>query len=148
MKNDNIIKITHEYLVIISAKWLKKHKENIAVPNCQTIALENMTATGETPDVIGWCSWASVIMEIKTSRQDFKKDLKKPFRESPSLGAGDFRLYSCPKGLIKPDEIPRNWGLLYYSGKKLEMVITPKKIKSNLESERTMLVSLIRKLTK
>lgn len=26
---------------------------------------------------------------------------------------GDYRYYCCPKGLIKPEELPLGWGLLY-----------------------------------
>jgi len=139
--------MTHKKLTDSGAKWLKKHSKNIIIPNCNIIAndLKTATNTGEIPDIIGWCSWASVLIETKVSREDFKADFKKVFRINEFLGVGEFRYYLVPDGLIAENEIPKNWGLLYHSGNNIEIVKIATKAESNLDCERTILLSLLRR---
>ena len=49
----------------------------------------------------------------KISKSDFKADAKKDFRSCESKGIGQLRYYACPEGLIKPEELPPKWGLIY-----------------------------------
>ena len=76
--------MTHEQIVVIAGKWLKKHEQNIVIPNCSLVLTELVAATtsGEIPDVIGWCSWISVLIEVKTSRADYFRDSLNGFSES------------------------------------------------------------------
>ena len=137
----------HDDLTLLGAKWLKQHTKNIIVPNCREIAIDLSTATitGEQPDIIGWCSWASVLIETKVSRPDFLADKKKSFRINPNLGVGNFRYYLVPEGLIKENELPDNWGMLCYSNSGIEIRRAANKVKSNLDCERTILLSLMRR---
>ncbi|NEH32643.1 hypothetical protein [Rhizobium ruizarguesonis] len=32
----------------------------------------------------------------------------------PQRGMGHYRSYLCPKGLITPEDVPENWGLIWY----------------------------------
>ena len=100
--------ITHDELVIAGEKWLKR---SIGV---RFTLSELVTAAGEIPDIIGWKSGFSILIECKTSRADFLTDKKKFFRRYPYEGMGTYRLYLCPTGLIHSDELPKGWGLLYY----------------------------------
>jgi hypothetical protein len=139
---------SHKELIEIVAKWLKKHTNNAQIPNCPYIAKDLMTNTdnGEIPDVIGWNYWTSVLIEVKVSRQDFLKDQNKKFRYMPELGMGEFRYYCCPEGLIKEEELPEGWGLLYLNDKnKIDTIKIADRKESNLMCERTMLLSLIRR---
>lgn len=52
-------------------------------------------------------------MEAKTSLNDFRADLKKPFRVYPQNGMGLYRYYICEPGVITEDDLPERWGLLY-----------------------------------
>jgi hypothetical protein len=138
----------HKELIEIASKWLKKHTNNAQIPNCPYITKDLMTNTdtGEIPDVIGWNYWTSVLIEVKVSRQDFLKDQNKKFRSIPELGMGEFRYYCCPEGLIKEDELPEGWGLLYLNNKnKIDTIKVGNRKDSNLMCERTMLLSLIRR---
>jgi len=74
----------------------------------------------ETPDVIGFYSGRSVLIESKTNRRDFLNDKKKPHRNG--CGIGDYRLFLCKEDLIHPDELYDDWGLLYTDGKKVWLV--------------------------
>ena len=140
--------MTHTDIINHTAKWLKNHPQNIAVPNCTTILkeLKSATESGEIPDVIAWCSWASVLVEVKTSRSDFLKDRCKPFRISPAKGVGNFRYYISPPNIIKPNEIPEYWGLLQINeNEKIEIIKVAQNQFANTECERTILLSLIRR---
>lgn len=79
--------------------------------------------TKEKPDVVGFRSNCSAVIECKTSRGDFLADAKKPFRSDG--GIGTYRFYLCPTGLIVPEELPAGWGLLYFDGKKVQEVVCP-----------------------
>ena len=79
----------------------------------------------------------SFIVECKTSRSDFKRDASKPFRMNPEDSCGNWKYYLCPENLIRPDELPDKWGLIYVNEKgKCKLIIHPyKKSKQNRFNE-------------
>lgn len=95
---------THAELVEIAYRWILKRG------SCGVAFKELRSYNAEIPDVIGFGSGFSSVIECKTSRSDFLSDKKKPHR---AKGMGTFRYYCCPIGLIKPEELPEKWGLLY-----------------------------------
>lgn len=142
-------KLTHAELCIIAAKWIKKHDQNILIPNCATVAIDMKTIESEQPDIIAWNGHISVMIEVKVGRGDFLKDHKKPFRSNPERGVGQLRYYCCPTGLIKESELPLNWGLLYFNEDgKIQIVKVCEKQEANINAERNMLISIIRRLKK
>lgn len=146
--NENL---DHNRLVRIGKKWLSKHDQNIIVPNCSTVIAEltSATETGEIPDVLGWASWCSVLLEIKVSRPDFLKDKNKTFRKQNNLGVGDLRYYLCPAHLIEEEDLPEGWGLLWYREETgVEIIKKATKLESNLHCERTLLLSYLRRYKK
>jgi hypothetical protein len=140
----------HAELCKQGKKWLEKTiGARLAISE-----LRCLSKWGEIPDVIGWKSGYSLLIEAKTSRSDFKADSKKKFRINQEYGMGNYRLYLCPEGLIKPEELPENWGLLYYSPreKNLKRVVcfkgnilnnsgNLKRQKSFIEGEKDLLLS-------
>lgn len=116
-------KITHRELCLLAAKWLKKDLR------C-TISIHEPKGIKENPDAIGWrfvwgnaANEGSILIECKTSRSDFRNDFKKEFRIIPEKGIGNWRYYMCPTDIIKPDEIPDKWGLIYVNDKRKITVI-------------------------
>ena len=106
--------LTHADLVNAAYKWVLNRA------HCGVAFREFNTAntTGEIPDVIGFgSSGHSVLVECKTSRSDFFKDKNKRFRAIPSDGMGSQRFYCCPTGLLKVEDLPEGWGLLYVDAK-------------------------------
>lgn len=100
--------MTHSQLVEISYKWLLKNGGvGVAFKELKSMA-------GEIPDVIGFDSSVSIVIEVKVSRSDFLSDAKKPHRVK---GMGNWRFYCCPKGLIRREELPEKWGLIYVNEK-------------------------------
>ena len=142
--------MNHKELTIKASKWLKKHSNNAQVSNCPTIAIDmvSLNSTGEVPDVIGWSYSYSVLIEVKVSRSDFLADKKKKFRVHSELGMGQMRFYCCTENMIKEDELPEGWGLLYLVGKRIVFIKQSDKFKANVSEERVMLLSIIRRLLK
>lgn len=119
---------THEQLVEVAARWLRKSR------GCSVVLAELVSALPEIPDAIGWrCSDWSILIECKTSRADFRKDAKKLFRTgdtsslNPSeagyfVGVGQERYYLAPKGMLSYTELPTGWGLLEWDGKRVRVI--------------------------
>lgn len=153
---DNIL--THKMLIPIAYKWVLNNG------SCGIAFKELKTISSECPDVIGFGSWShSVLIEVKVSRSDFLCDKKKSFRKNPNEGMGKYRFYMCPDGLIKPDDLPDGWGLIWV-GKRVRVIHNPYRyaIKShctikdlsavhdgfeqNLKAEHSMMYSALRRL--
>lgn len=100
--------MSHKECVEIAYKWLLKNgRIGVVFKELSSIAQE-------IPDVIGFDSSESVLIECKVSRSDFLQDKKKKHRDH---GMGTWRFYCCPKGLIKKEELPEKWGLIYIDEK-------------------------------
>lgn len=97
--------MTHTECVNYAARYLSKR--------CPVVLPEFYSWNGELADVIGFKNDFSILIECKVARGDFLKDKHKPFRMNPEKGMGDRRYYCCPKDLIKKEELPEGWGLLY-----------------------------------
>jgi hypothetical protein len=105
--------ITHRKLCLLAAEYMKRHGiTEWEKPTYVVCELE--LSNSECPDVFGFGSAHTQLIEVKVSRADFIKDGLKSFRMKPENGIGQLRSYLCPAGLIKRNELPENWGLLYY----------------------------------
>lgn len=135
----------HEFLVEKGKKWLRGQKGKNW--GCPIVFGELSTQCDEKPDVLGFSSSRSTLIECKTSRNDFKRDQKKMFRSVPYTGMGNFRLYMCPTDLIKEEELPDNWGLIYVSdGGRCRLVVKPNYQNCNNKNQHTYMYSIIRRL--
>lgn len=113
--------MNHDDLCRIAEKWLLRAK------GCGFALTELDAAIGEIPDSIGFRSGYSIMVECKTSRADFLQDRKKISRLYSRSGVGKFRFYLCPTDLIKPEELPDKWGLVYVNEKgKCRQIVGPK----------------------
>ena len=80
----------HASLVALGARWLKRQGfpivwTEISAANCR-----------EQPDVVGFRTHCSAIIEAKASRSDFLTDRFKPERGGRRAGIGLYRFYICP----------------------------------------------------
>jgi hypothetical protein len=101
--------LTHADCIELVARYFDKR--------CGVVLPDFFSHNTEIADVIGWDYRYSYMVEVKVSRSDFLADKKKNFRMWPEKGMGNFRYYACPTGLIKPEEVPDKWGLLYINDK-------------------------------
>lgn len=132
-------KMTHKELVEIGKKWLWG--------KCEIVITELTTGISETPDVIGWHSGVSTLIECKTNRADFLKDKHKGSRRSPGIAVGNCRYYLAPPGVIRGHEIPGKWGVLEVDKK--GKIYCPRKaqyFKTEFYGEITILVSCIKRI--
>jgi len=98
--------MTHKELIEISYRW--------SLNRC-AFAFKDLVTSGwygEVPDLIGFNSAGTFLIEAKTSRADFLQDKKKKFRRFPGFGMGDWRFFIAEKGLIEIKELPNKWGLI------------------------------------
>jgi len=110
-----MVDMTHKGLCDLAVKWLKR-PNSAHGHGCNFAAAEPGTGRlGEIPDAYGFrcCEWngGSVVVEVKVSRADFLADRKKPHRQA--AGMGNWRYFLCPEGMIKVDDLPAGWGLLW-----------------------------------
>jgi len=134
----------HRRLCISSAKWLRK-PGRIRPVSCPYVAVELVTAGIESPDVFGWNYWTTVLIEVKVSHSDFLADSKKHSRKHPEDGVGSFRYYCCPYGLIKEDEVPENWGLLWETEAGIISIKKARRQQTNSQAEVAILSSIMRR---
>ena len=116
-------------------------------PHCKTyniVAVELNVTGAENPDVWGYDGYSTVVIEVKVSHSDFKSDQKKMWRNVvPEHQAGNNRWYLCPEGIIKHDELPDGWGLLYWDGKRIYPVVAPVPRMQGCHADLRMLYSLM-----
>ena len=113
---------THNELCKIAVKWCQRTTAN-GGHGCKIAVSE--IGYSEIADAIGFLSYTSprypnvesVLIEAKTSRSDFLRDASKPHRQIGAKALGDVRYYICPEGLIKPEELPEKWGLIYVNSR-------------------------------
>ena len=144
--------MTHDQLVKIAEKWLLRTRK------CSFAFRELVcNATSEIPDAIGFRDGTSILIECKVSRADFLGDKKKFFRLHGWQGAGTYRFYLCPEGIIKPEDLPAKWGLIWVDGQgKARQIVGPKGNawsdssefihESNIRAEHGMMASALRRL--
>lgn len=114
--------MTHRELCLFAAQKIRTgiHWD---VPKCPYSIVEPFSfCSDEQPDVFAWNYWTTVMIECKVSHADFLADLKKPFRVNPERGIGRHRFYCCPDGIIKEEEVPNGYGLLYVVDGKMKMI--------------------------
>jgi len=104
----------HKTLTELGVKWLKRPNSQ-GGHGCIVAARELRSGwDGEIPDAIGFRINAnaviSIVLEAKATRADFLADKNKKHR---TAGMGRYRYYICPTDLIKPEELPEKWGLIY-----------------------------------
>ena len=131
----------HYELCIEGGKWLKRSKRSpercknkpcrkpefcrVCTKN-RIVAVELVTMACEFCDVWGYDGFNTTVIEVKVSHSDFLRDQKKDARNvDVEYQCGNLRWYLCPEGIIKPQELPDGWGLLYWDGKKIEPVVPP-----------------------
>jgi len=157
------VNFTHKELTELAVKWLKRSQSQKG-PGCQIAVSECRSGrSDEIPDAIGFRATGkndgSVIVEVKVSRSDFLADAKKAHRNGSVKGLGNWRYYLCPEGVIKPDELPEHWGLLYVNNRghikpivgpilesnyrKRMRLIESMRHESNSDGERFLLVKLV-----
>jgi len=146
----NFEKYTHDDLIELGRIWLSKpYGQGHAYSRsaCKVIITELSTDSLEVPDILGFTSHTSILIECKTSLSDFNADKNKPFRKNGWLGVGVQRFYLSPAGLITKDKIPFGWGLLEAApNKKIKVIVNSEPHERNFQHEIEILLSVLCRL--
>ncbi len=127
IKKPKQIEMTHSECIEHVANWLRSQSQSYSPLRCKIILKEyhGYNLSKEYPDILGTGMRNDINIECKVSRQDFfhdqKKNHKHPF--------GNFKFYACPEGLIKPEEIPEKFGLIYVNKKTCKVIKKPEYVK-------------------
>lgn len=132
---------THEQLVTAGRHWLSSRSP--------VVLTELKSSARECPDVWGVLHGKStVLIECKVSRADFLADAQKSFRRYPEMGAGNFRYFLTPSGMLTVPELPGKWGLLEIQDTgRVRRVHAAVYQECNREAELQMLTSVLRRLS-
>jgi hypothetical protein len=133
---------THDELVAAAREWARRSRK------CSVVVSEIATMASETPDVLGWHSASTHLIECKATRSDFLADRKKIFRRMPELGIGDYRWYFANQGVVKSvDELPASWGLVeMVKGKPKTVRVAARFIEKHKLNETRILLSLLKRI--
>lgn len=141
-------KSLHYELCCEAAKWLRRKKNSERYTGrWKWVAVELNVVGTENTDVWGYSGDSTVVVEVKTSRADFLKDKNKWWRtdEARDYWVGNYRYYLAPKGIIKEDELPENWGLLEWENGEITRVKSATYMKTNSTGELRIMSSILRR---
>ena len=85
--------MTHSSLVALGVRWLSRQSS--------TVFYEFAASAKENPDIIGWSTGFSTLIECKATRSDFLGDSKKVVRRTPRRGMGQEDIIFAQPGLSK-----------------------------------------------
>ena len=142
----------HYELCKLGARLLRS-RNNPTLPYnraCMYSTVEIVCCGAELTDVWGTTGDLTVLIEVKTSRADFLADKRKYARskvaEELNQQIGNYRYYLCPEGVITEEDLPENWGLLVYDGKKIRMLKMANKVDSSTSMELLLITSIMRRI--
>lgn len=136
---------THADLVELARGWLLRQ-------GCTLAITEMASGAQEEPDAIGWKGQGrSIVVEVKVSRADLRRDKDKPCRRREDIagGLGNERYVLMPEDIAYDcvDLVGSGWGALMVTpAGKVRKIRVAEPCESNLQAERTLLLSACRRL--
>lgn len=137
------MELTHSEAVRRIARALNDPDDHPGIRRFPIVLMEMRGSSMQEPDVLGLCAGPSHMVECKVSRSDFTRDKRRGFRNGDNA-VGNLRSYGCPAGLIEPEELPGEMGLLYIRDDGIEQVQKPEYQEANYEVERSIMYSALR----
>lgn len=77
--------------------------------------------------------------EIKVSRSDWLRELKKPHKARFSMARCDYWWLAAPPGVAKPEEIPLGWGFIELGPNGFRVIMKAPRLRTKLERNRLLL---------
>lgn len=134
-------KYSHKELCNRASQW--------AINNGNPVVFNELVCmAGEQADVLAFNGDSSTLIEVKTSRSDFLKDNQKWFRKLDTKTLGNYKYYFCVTDVIRPEELPVDWGLIYFDVEtgKSRIKIRAKKVEACETWERAYMYSALRRV--
>lgn len=97
----------------------------------------------EKIDFLAVATWMSLGFdvhghEIKVSRSDWLRELKKPYKARFSMARCDYWWLAAPRGVAKPEEVPLGWGFMELGPNGFRAVLKAPRLRPKLERQRTL----------
>jgi hypothetical protein len=97
----------------------------------------------EKIDFMAVATWMSLEFavhghEIKASRSDWLRELKKPYKARFSMARCDYWWLAAPRGVAKPEEIPMGWGFMELGPNGFRAVLRAPRLRPKLDRQRTL----------
>lgn len=104
--------------------------------------------TNKMPDIYAVSGLFSLCVEVKMTRGEFTRSLKKKNNLYYDNGCGTYRYYLCPDGVININELPDGWGLINYNYDEQNLTIVKESTEFDCKyrSDMMILSSFIKKL--
>ena len=83
------------------------------------------------------------MIEVKVSRADFLRDKHKDCKNDHIGQVGDQKYYCCPPNIVKEDDLPEGWGLVYIDNGSVTLVKMAESTAVNRQSELTIICSIM-----
>lgn len=74
--------------------------------------------------------------ELKVSRSDWLRELKKPYKARFSMARCDYWWLAAPPGVAKPEEIPVGWGFMELGPNGFRVILKAPRLRNALERKR------------
>jgi len=90
---------------------------------------------------LSWCK-----KDQESTRMEYIFSLVHPelyYKEAPHLGR--FRYFVCEPGVIKIEEVPEGWGLIYYEKNRFKNKKESRKWRNDIHAEKALLVHAFRR---
>lgn len=133
---------THEDLRKMAVRWLTTTRK------CSVVLSELVTFAGEIPDAIGWHNGSSILVEVKVSRADFRRNADKCFIRA-GRGMGNRRYFMTPDRLVTEQDLGDgcDYGLLYVTSEgRIKLIKEAARRETEHSGEICMLVSALRRV--
>ena len=82
-----------------------------------------------------WASREAVAFEVKVSRSDWLRELKKPEKREAAMRRSERFYFAAPAGLVRPEEIPEGCGLVEVGDRLRWTVRAPKRQRAEFDRE-------------
>lgn len=141
--------MNHSELVNRAERWLRNKC------HCRVVLTELVayTESGEIPDAIGWVHNRSILVECKSSKNDYYADKRKRSRHPLMPALGTWRFYLTPPDILRNVTLPEGWGLYEVQGQRVVYIKGEKYANgrkplfdSNKNSEIAMLLSALSRI--
>lgn len=93
--------------------WICGQEVPMPVGVCDTWGMKRATYGEAAMEGYG-----AMAVEVKVSRTDFRSRSQR-YKEFSSFPLGNFQYVLCPAGMIQPEEMHSEWGLLWWTGERM-----------------------------
>lgn len=89
-------------------------------------------------------SYISIAFEVKVSRTDYLREVRRPDKRKAAMLLSNYFMFVCPEGLLRPDEMPVDCGLMHVKSGGVVRVVKQAPHRDRLPASWALLAVLLR----